>query len=108
VEILRFDGKPVERLTSAAMTAIVRRGPNGIKHWLDRNFGLGRCMLRTTSEYSKEAQPLANDDQNFLLVMDGHVDNWTDLRRELLARGAKLRDRSDLELTNAALLPGLG
>ena len=91
VEILRFDGKPVERLTIAAMTAaMVRRGPNSINHWLDRNVGLGRCILRTTSECSKEAQPLANEDQNFVLVTDGRLDNWIDPRRELLARGANL------------------
>jgi asparagine synthase (glutamine-hydrolysing) len=100
VGILHFDGKPVERQEIAAITAaMVRRGPDGINHWLDRNVGLGHCMLRTTPESLKEAQPLANEDQSLVLVMDGRVDNWIELRRELLAHGANLRDPSDAELT---------
>jgi asparagine synthase (glutamine-hydrolysing) len=55
-------------------------------------------MLRTTPESLEEYQPLTNEDESLVLVMDGRVDNWEELRRELLARGAVLRNRSDAEL----------
>ncbi len=59
---------------------------------------LGQCMLRTTPESEEETQPLTNEDESLVLVMDGRVDNWEELRRDLLGKGAVLRTRADAEL----------
>ena len=74
------------------------RGPDGINHWRKGNVALGQCMLRTTPESLEEIQPLTNEDESLVLVMDGRVDNWEELRRELLGKGAVLRTRADAEL----------
>ena len=97
--IIRFDGAPVgpgdiERMTSA----MAHRGPDGIGHRARGHVALGQCMLRTTPESLEEIQPLTNENDDVVLVMDGRVDNWAELRRELLGCGAKLRSRSDAEL----------
>lgn len=97
--IIHFDGRPIapgliERMTGA----MAHRGPDGINHWVRGSVALGQCMLRTTPESLEEHQPLANEDESLMLVMDGRVDNWEDLRRELLGRGAVLRNRADAEL----------
>jgi len=55
-------------------------------------------MLHTTPESLEESQPLTNEDESLVLVMDCRVDNWEELRRDLLGRGAILRNRSDAEL----------
>jgi asparagine synthase (glutamine-hydrolysing) len=78
--------------------AMAHRGPDGINHWVNGSVALGQCMLRTTPESLEETQPLANEDESLVLVMDGRVDNFEDMRRELLERGATLRTRSDAEL----------
>lgn len=97
--ILRFDGGPVEPGLVEKMTASMSyRGPDGISHWVQGSVALGQCMLRTTPESLEETQPLLNDDGSLVLVMDGRVDNWEELRTELLARGARLRTRADAEL----------
>ena len=97
--IIHFDGRPVEPGLIEKMTgAMAHRGPDGINHWVKRSVALGQCMLRTTPESLEEHQPLTNEDESLVLVMDGRVDNWEDLRRELLSRGAVLRNRSDAEL----------
>jgi asparagine synthase (glutamine-hydrolysing) len=97
--IIRFDGAPVELGQIEAMTAaMAHRGPDGIAHWHESAVALGHCMLRTTPESLEESQPLANEDRSLILVIDGRVDNWEALRRELLARGAQLRTRADAEL----------
>jgi asparagine synthase (glutamine-hydrolysing) len=97
--IIRFDGAPVEPGMVEKMTAaMAHRGPDGINHWVKGSVALGQCMLRTTPESLEERQPLGNEDESLVLVMDGRVDNWEELRRELLGRGAVLRDRSDAEL----------
>jgi asparagine synthase (glutamine-hydrolysing) len=97
--VIHFDGAPIEpghleRLTNA----MAHRGPDGIRHWVAGSVALGHCMLRTTPESLDEDQPLANEDQSLILVMDGRVDNWEELRRELIQQGAVLRDHSDAEL----------
>lgn len=97
--IIHFDGKPVEPGLIEKMTgAMSYRGPDGINHWVKGPVALGQCMLRTTPESLEEHQPLTNEDESLVLVMDGRVDNWEELRRELLGRGAVLRNRSDAEL----------
>ena len=97
--IIHFDGRPVEPGQVEAMTAAMNyRGPDGIDHWRRGNVALGQCMLRTTPESFEETQPLTNEDESLVLVMDGRVDNWEELRRELLGKGAMLRTRADAEL----------
>ena len=97
--IIHFDGAPVAPGQVEQMTAAMAyRGPDGINHWAKGPVALGQCMLRTTPESLEETQPLRNEDESLVLVMDGRVDNWEELRRELLGRGAVLRTRADAEL----------
>jgi len=97
--VIRFDDAPVgielvERMTDA----MAHRGPDGIQHWGRGAVALGQCMMRTTPESLEERLPLANEDESVVLVMDGRVDNWEELRRDLIGRGALLRTRADAEL----------
>jgi len=96
---INFDGAPAATGTVERMTgAMSHRGPDGISHWVRGSVALGQCMLRTTPESLEEHQPLTNEDESLVLVMDGRVDNWEELRQELLGRGAVLRSRADAEL----------
>ena len=97
--IIHFDGKPIEPgLIEKITGAMNYRVPDGINHWVKNSAALGQCMLRTTPESLEEKQPLVTEDESLVLVLDGRVDNWEELRHELLGRGAVLRDRSDAEL----------
>lgn len=97
--IIRFDGGEVEPGAIEAMTAeMAYRGPDGIAHWRQGQAALGHCVLHTTAESFESAQPLANDDESVILVLDGWLHNCDELRSDLLARGAVLRGRSDAEL----------
>jgi asparagine synthase (glutamine-hydrolysing) len=97
--IINFDGRPVSSREIELITgAMAYRGPDGIKHWRSDFVALGQCMLRTTPESLDEVQPLTNEDESLVLVMDGRVDNREDLKRRLLGKGAVLRDASDAEM----------
>lgn len=97
--IVHFTGEPARTTAVEAMTAaMASRGPHGISHLAVGAAALGQCMLRTTPESLEETQPLANEDRSVVLVMDGRVDNFDELRAELRGRGAAIRDRSDAEL----------
>lgn len=101
--ICRFDGAPVDAAVLRRMTDALRhRGPDGVGHWIDGGVGLGHRMLHTTPESLAETQPLGDDDGGICLVMDGRIDNRTDLRRALEAAGVRLRADTDAELLLAA------
>lgn len=97
--IIRFDGAPVDpRLIGSMTSAMNYRGPDGVSHWTDASVAFGHCLLRTTPEAREESQPLTNEDSSLVLVMDGWLSNWEELRTELSMTGARLRTRADSEL----------
>ena len=97
--IINFDGRPADRSEIARIThAMSNRGPHGIRHWVKHSVALGHCLLRTTPESLEETQPLTNENERLVLVMDGRVDNRQDLRATLLSVGSILRTRADAEL----------
>ncbi|NNE24799.1 MAG: hypothetical protein HKN11_19545 [Rhizobiales bacterium] len=101
--IIRFDGGPVEAVHIEQMTdAMAHRGPDGIYHHRRPSMALGYCQLCTTAEALEEAQPALSADQQRVLVMDGRIDNFEELRAELTAHGVQLRNRSDAELVLGA------
>jgi asparagine synthase (glutamine-hydrolysing) len=97
--IFHTDGSPTDPETIKAMTqAMAYRGPDGITQWHEGAIALGHCQMHTTTESLEERQPLSNEAGSVVLAMDGYIANYDELRADLLARGARLRDRSDAEL----------
>jgi asparagine synthase (glutamine-hydrolysing) len=91
-------GPASERQRDAMMAAMAGRAFDGEGRWVNGRFALGASILLTTAEAQEAGQPLANDDESLALVLDGYLANWEELRRDLTARGAVLRNRSDAEL----------
>ncbi len=97
--IFRFDSIAVEPgLVQKMMATMPHRSPDGVGYWQGQSFAVGHGMFQTTPESLEETQPLANESGTLVLVMDGRVDNWIELRHDLLQRGAILRTRADAEL----------
>jgi asparagine synthase (glutamine-hydrolysing) len=97
--VLRKDGVPLApQLVEAMVSALNDWGPDGSATWQGEGVAMCQAMLRTTKEAQEELQPWHSEDGQLTLVMDGYLTNWEELRRELVERGAMLRDRSDAEL----------
>ncbi len=97
--IIRFDKQPVDFLALHRMTAAMDfRAQDGIRHEIGKTFALGHCQFHTTAESFDAEQPLFNNEGELAIVMDGWLANPDELRAELLARKARLRNRSDAEL----------
>lgn len=94
-----FSPGPVceDRLARMAGALAVRRHDD-LSTLAKGSMGLVACVWHTTPEALETGQPLANEDASLAVALDGYLTNWEELRRDLLARGAILRDRSDAEL----------
>ena len=77
-------------------TAMKHRGPDDEGIWVEGAVGLGMRRL-SIIDLSGGQQPIFNEDRSKLIVFNGEVYNYQDLRRGLVARGHALRSRSDTE-----------
>jgi len=97
--LYNLDGRPATDPILRRMTAAVaHRGPDGIRHWLAGPVGFGHLLLQTTPESAHEKQPLTNEDSALCLVVDGRIDNRSELKCVLDSKGLQLRDDTDADL----------
>jgi asparagine synthase (glutamine-hydrolysing) len=76
---------------------IVHRGPDSRGTFVERNVGLGVQRLAII-DLTTGDQPVFNEDRNVVVVLNGEIYNYTELRDELLARGHRFSTRSDTEV----------
>jgi asparagine synthase (glutamine-hydrolysing) len=88
-----------DRALARAVDALRHRGPDGRGVWVsaDRRVGLGHARL-SVIDLETGAQPLAGEDEQVHLVVNGEFYGFEDLRRGLEARGHSFRTGSDSEI----------
>jgi len=69
--------------------------------WRSGKLALAAATTHTTVESHDQAQPCASADGKLAAVFDGYLLNHAEIASELEARGAKLRNRSDVEIALA-------
>jgi asparagine synthase (glutamine-hydrolysing) len=79
--------------------SLYHRGPDGQRHWIssDGKVGLGHSRL-SIIDLSTGDQPIASEDERTRIVVNGEFYGYEAIQRELVARGHKLRTRSDSEI----------
>jgi asparagine synthase (glutamine-hydrolysing) len=77
--------------------AIEHRGPDSRGVFIDGGVGLGVQRLRVIDLETGD-QPLFNEDRSIVVVLNGEIYNYRELRGELEARGHTFRTRSDTEV----------
>ena len=77
--------------------ALRHRGPDGCGRYAGPRVGLAHVRL-SIIDVAGGAQPLGNEDGSVLVVYNGEVYNYLELRTELSAAGHRFRTRSDTEV----------
>ncbi|MFA9201833.1 MAG: XrtA/PEP-CTERM system amidotransferase, partial [Cypionkella sp.] len=94
--------KPVDPARVARMCdAIAHRGPDGSGVWTAPGVGLGHRRL-SIIDLAGSPQPMASPDGQAMLVFNGEIYNFRELRRELETKGARFRTQGDSEVILAA------
>ncbi|EGD58946.1 asparagine synthase, glutamine-hydrolyzing [Novosphingobium nitrogenifigens DSM 19370] len=91
------DPARIERMLAAAP----HRGPDGRGTWTAPGVGLGHLRLAII-DLAGSPQPMASSDGSVMLVFNGEIYNFRELRRELQAKGAVFHTDGDSEVIIAA------
>jgi asparagine synthase (glutamine-hydrolysing) len=98
--ILGFSGIFDHSSFKAGLNEIAHRGPDDSGVFVDEkdNITLGHVRL-TILELSKLGhQPMSNDNGQVILIFNGEIYNFRELRNELEKKGHRFRGRSDTEV----------
>lgn len=90
-----------ERLIKAMTARLSHRGPDGDGHFIATPVALGHRRL-SIIDLAGGAQPMASPDANHVVTFNGEIYNFQDIKKELLAAGAKFNTQSDTEVLLAA------
>src|SRR6266566_991816 len=90
--------RPVPYTTLWRMCEAIRhRGPDDEGAYVDRNVGLGMRRL-SIIDLAGGRQPIFNEDQSKIIVFNGEIYNYRELRRGLIAQGHGFATQGDTEV----------
>lgn len=80
------------------VAAMRRRGPDGSGVWTDSRIALGHARLSIIDLSENGAQPMIDSASGVVLVFNGEIYNYVELRRELVGLGHQFLSSSDTEV----------
>ena len=76
---------------------IVHRGPDSDGYYIDDNVALGFRRL-SIIDLDKGSQPIYNEDKSMVIVFNGEIYNYKELKEELINKGHKFKTNTDTEV----------
>lgn len=89
----RVDSSIIKQMTST----LLHRGPDGENFYVDENLGYGFSRL-SIIDLEGGMQPLFNEDRTIILICNGEIFNYIELREELIKKGHCFKTRTDVEV----------
>lgn len=88
----------VDQTLLMQMTRLMaERGPDAEGFWSDNRIGLGHRRL-TVIDLEAGEQPVYNEDKSILVMFNGEIFNYQELRADLIARGHRFSTNTDTEV----------
>lgn len=96
--IYNFNGRPVDgELLRRMNNTMVHRGPDNEGYHLDDRIGLGHRRL-SIIDLNTGHQPIFNEDKTKVIVFNGEIYNFKDLRGKLENKGHRFKTKTDTEV----------
>ncbi len=97
--IINFSNKIIDkRILSEMGDTFKHRGPDSINYELVNNVGLVHARLKIIDLSEKGNQPMNNEDSTVLMVSNGEIYNYPELKKELKDKGHKFKSNTDIEV----------
>lgn len=91
-------GRPADRDLIVRMTEkLTHRGPDSDGYFVEDDLGLGFRRL-SIIDLEGGDQPIFNEDRSVVLLCNGEIYNYRELRKTLTAKGHRFRTQSDVEV----------
>lgn len=87
-----------EVILDKMMDRIIHRGPDMGGKFYDDNAALGFRRLSILDLSEAGCQPLYSEDKNLVLVFNGEIYNYLDIKEDLIAKGYKFNSNTDSEV----------
>ncbi len=96
--ILNLTGAPVDKDLLVKMNdTLSHRGPDDSGYYLDQNIGLGHRRL-SIIDLNTGQQPIYNEDNTIVVVFNGEIYNFKELRERLRSKGHQFFTQTDTEV----------
>src|SRR3989344_2382687 len=81
------------------LQSMAHRGPDdkGEYHDTMKKISLGHCRLSILDLSSAGHQPMLDHDENIVIVFNGEIYNYKELKSELISKGYTFRSNTDTE-----------
>ncbi|MEW6470014.1 MAG: asparagine synthase (glutamine-hydrolyzing) [Bacteroidota bacterium] len=102
--IFNLSGEPASHHTIRAMTKMIaHRGPDGEGLFVYENVALGHRRLAILDTSPKGAQPMESKNGEWVVVFNGCIYNYLELKSQLKARGHSFVSTTDTEVISEGL-----
>ena len=79
-------------------TVMAHRGPDAEGIYIDGNIGLGHRRLSIVDLSENGNQPMISYDEKYVLVFNGEIYNYIELKEKLMHKGAQFNTETDTEV----------
>ena len=87
-----------ETILGEMMDRIRHRGPDAEGKYTDEDIALGHRRLSIIDISSQGDQPIFNEDGSLIIIFNGEIYNYADIRERLIAAGHTFRTNTDTEV----------
>lgn len=91
------DSKNKKKIIRDMADIIKHRGPDSDGYYVDNNIALGFRRL-SIIDLNKGSQPIFNEDKDKVIVFNGEIYNYKEIREELKSKGHKFSTNTDTEV----------
>ena len=93
----RYERKPERELLVRMTDKLLHRGPDSAGYFIDHYVALGFRRL-SIIDLEGGNQPIYNEDRSVVLMCNGEIFNYLELRKVLIQKGHTFRTKSDVEV----------
>ena len=92
------DYRDIEKVATNLMNSLIHRGPDFQSKYFDNNVALAHTRLSIIDINHRSNQPMIDTSNKYVIVFNGEVYNYLDLKKDMLSKNITFKTNSDTEI----------